>query len=71
MDRLLLHNPGGHLRPHALHYRLRLLQQKYPLSHPDHFYQVNYPVDSAGKMCYLDLPNHPFIYFRQPHNTKV
>ncbi len=30
----------------------------------EHFLRVNYPVESSGKECYLDLEATPFIYFR-------
>ena len=69
VDRLLLHHHRSHLRPHSFHNRLRLFQSKYPRQYPDNFYQVNYPSESSGKLCYLDLPNQPFVFFRYPTDT--
>lgn len=31
--------------------------------------QVNYPVESTGKICYLDLPDTPFVYFKNPQDS--
>lgn len=64
MDRLLLHHSLSHPSYHPLHHRLRIIQQTYPIFHSEHYLQVNYPVQSTGKICYLELNTTPFIYFR-------
>jgi hypothetical protein len=68
MDRLLLHHHRSYLLPDHVHHSLRLLEQKYPPAHSDHYLQVNYPTETSGKLCYYDLPNYPYVFFVDPHN---
>ena len=68
MDWLLLHHYRSCLFSHYVHHCLRLLEQKYQFTHSDHYLQVNYPTETSGKLCYYDLPNHPYVFFVDPHN---
>lgn len=68
MDRLLLHHHRSYILPYHVHHCLRFLEQKYTLPHLDHYLEVNYPTETSGKLCYYDLPNHPYAFFVDPHN---
>lgn len=35
----------------------------------ENFYRTNLPSDSDGKVCELDYPTHPFIYFIDPNDV--
>ena len=32
----------------------------------DHYIQSNFPTDSDGKLCGVDLKGYPYVYFAQP-----
>lgn len=64
VHRLHLHRHRGHLRPHSLHPRIRLHEERYPPPYPDHYYKSNFPTDSDGTPCaYGDNSGYPFVYF--------
>lgn len=44
------------------------LQQMYRIPYSEHYYDVNYPMESAGKACARDLNDAMFIYFAKPQD---
>ena len=38
-------------------------RQRYLTNNSEKYIKTNFPADSNGKLCGIDVPNYPFVYF--------
>ena len=62
----VLPGAGTALHPHHDHHRPLSVRLLYPCPNQETYVKSSFPTDSEGRLCAVDAPAYPLVYFANP-----